>query len=178
MIKSNKKAENIAKGIKLLILDVDGVLTDGGIYFNDDGVEHKKFDSQDGLGIKLLQLSGIEVAVITARNTKSAAHRLDGLGVKHHYHGVLDKSIALKDLTKKLSISLRETADGGDDIIDLPVMTKIALPIAVSNAQDIVKDYALLVTEKRGGDGAVREVCNFILKSQNKYDDLIQTFIK
>ena len=177
-MKSYEKAANIAKSIKLLILDVDGVLTDGGIYFDDNGIEHKKFDSQDGLGIKLLQLSGIEVAVITARSTKSAAHRLNGLGVKHHYHGVLDKSVALKDLTKKLSISLSQSAYVGDDVIDLPVMTKIALPIAVANAQDVVKDYALMVTEKRGGDGAVREVCNFLLKSQGKYDALVQSFLK
>ena len=98
---SNEKVSEIAKKIKLLIVDVDGVLTDGGIYFDDNGVEQKKFDSQDGLGIKLLQLSGIEVAVITARSTKSVAHRLKGLGVEHYYHGILDKSIALEKLIKK-----------------------------------------------------------------------------
>ena len=175
---SNEKVSEIAKKIKLLILDVDGVLTDGGIYFDDNGIEQKKFDSQDGLGIKLLQLSGIEVAVITARSTKSAAHRLEGLGVKHYYHGVLDKSIALAELTKKLSISPSESAYVGDDVIDLPVMTRVALPVAVANAQECVKDHALMVTQKSGGNGAVREVCNFILKSQDRYDDLIQSFLK
>ncbi len=174
----NEKVSEIAKKIKLLILDVDGVLTDGGIYFDDNGIEQKKFDSQDGLGIKLLQLAGIEVAVITARSTKSAAHRLEGLGVKHYYHGVLDKSIALAELTKKLSISPSESAYVGDDVIDLPVMTRVALPVAVANAQECVKDNALMVTQNSGGNGAVREVCNFILKSQDKYDDLIQSFLK
>ena len=177
-MESNEKATSIAKNIKLLILDVDGVLTDGGIYFDDNGIEHKKFDSQDGLGIKLLQMSGIEVAVITARTTKSAAHRLEGLGVKHHYHGALDKSVALKDLIKKLSIGLNESAYVGDDVIDLPVMTRVALPVAVANAQECVKDHALLVTQKSGGDGAVREVCDFLLKSQDKYDALVQSFLK
>ncbi len=93
-MRPNEKVREIAKKIKLLILDVDGVLTDGGIYFDDTGVEQKKFDSQDGLGIKLLQLSGIEVAVITARSTKSVAHRLEGLGVKHYYHGIQRRQMA------------------------------------------------------------------------------------
>ena len=90
------KVEAIAKDIKLLILDVDGVLTDGGIYFDDNGIEHKKFDSQDGCGIKLLELTGVEVAIITARSTRSVAHRLDSLGVKNYYHGIKDKGQALK----------------------------------------------------------------------------------
>ena len=175
---SNEKVSGIAKKIKLLILDVDGVLTDGGIYFDDNGVEQKKFDSQDGLGIKLLQLSGIEVAVITARSTKSVSHRLKGLGVEHYYHGILDKSSALEKLIKKLSIDPSESAYVGDDVIDLPVMTRVALPIAVANAQESVKDHALMVTEKSGGNGAVREVCNFLLKSQDKYDALVKSFLK
>ena len=177
-MKSNEKAANIAKSIKLLILDVDGVLTDGGIYFDDNGIEHKKFDSQDGLGIKLLQLSGIEVAVISARSTKSAAHRLKGLGVEHYYHGILDKSIALKELTNKLSIDMGESAYVGDDVIDLPAMTRVALPVAVANAHEYVKEHALMVTENRGGDGAVREVVDFLLKSQDKYTALMQSFLK
>ncbi|MDB9788308.1 HAD-IIIA family hydrolase [Candidatus Thioglobus sp.] len=175
---SNEKVSEIAKKIKLLIIDVDGVLTDGGIYFDDNGVEQKKFDSQDGLGIKLLQLSGIEVAVITARSTKSVDHRLKGLGVEHYYHGILDKSIALEKLIKKLSIDPSESAYVGDDVIDLPVMTRVALPIAVANAQESVKDHALMITEKSGGYGAVREVCNFLLKSQDKYDALVNSFLK
>ena len=174
----NDKASNVAKNIKLLILDVDGVLTDGGISFDENGVEHKKFDSQDGVGIKLLQLSDIEVAVITARSTKSVAHRLKGLGVKHYYHGILDKSIALKELTKKLSIEMSESAYVGDDVIDLPAMTRVGFPIAVANAHSFVKENALMITNNSGGSGAVREVCDFLLKSQNKYDELMSSFLK
>ncbi len=174
----NDKASNVAKNIKLLILDVDGVLTDGGISFDENGVEHKTFDSQDGVGIKLLQLSDIEVAVITARSTKSVAHRLKGLGVKHYYHGILDKSIALKELTKKLSIEMSESAYVGDDVIDLPAMTRVGFPIAVANAHSFVKENALMITNNSGGSGAVREVCDFLLKSQNKYDELMSSFLK
>jgi 3-deoxy-D-manno-octulosonate 8-phosphate phosphatase (KDO 8-P phosphatase) len=174
----NDKASSVAKNIKLLILDVDGVLTDGGISFDENGVEHKTFDSQDGVGIKLLQLSGIEVAVITARSTKSVAHRLKGLGVKHYYHGITDKSIALKELTKKLSIEMSESAYVGDDVIDLPAMTRVGFPIAVANAHSFVKENALMVTNNSGGSGAVREVCDFLLKSQNKYDELMSSFLK
>ncbi len=174
----NDKASNVAKNIKLLILDVDGVLTDGGISFDENGVEHKTFDSQDGVGIKLLQLSDIEVAVITARSTKSVAHRLKGLGVKHYYHGILDKSIALKGLTKKLSIEMSESAYVGDDVIDLPAMTRVGFPIAVANAHSFVKENALMITNNSGGSGAVREVCDFLLKSQNKYDELMSSFLK
>ena len=174
----NEKVSEIAKKIKLLILDVDGVLTDGGMYFNDKGTELKKFNSLDGHGIKMLIDSGIEVAVITARSTQSVSYRLEGLGVKNYYHGIADKSIALAELTKKLSISPSESAYVGDDVIDLPVMTRVALPVAVANAQECVKDNALMVTQNSGGNGAVREVCNFILKSQDKYDDLIQSFLK
>ncbi|MBT6771136.1 MAG: HAD-IIIA family hydrolase [Thiotrichales bacterium] len=174
----HEKAIDVAKNIKLLVLDVDGVLTDGGIYFDENGIEHKKFDSQDGVGIKLLQLSEIEVAVITARSTKSVAHRLKGLGVKHYYHGVLDKSIALKELTKELSIDMGESAYVGDDVIDLPAMTRVGLPVAVANAHSFVKENALMITNSSGGSGAVREVCDFLLKSQNKYDELMASFLK
>ena len=175
---NREKAKTIAKNIKLLILDVDGVLTDGGIYFDDNGTEHKKFDSQDGCGIKLLELSGIDVAIITARSTQSVAHRLKTLGVKNYYHGIKDKSIALKELSEKLSINLSESAFVGDDVIDLPAMSKVALPIAVANAHSFVKENALMVTNNTGGSGAVREVCDFLLKSQNKYDGLMQSFLK
>ena len=175
---NHSKAKSIARGIKLLILDVDGVLTDGGIYFDDNGTEHKKFDSQDGCGIKLLELCGVEVAIITARSTLSVAHRLETLGVKNYYHGIKDKGEALKELSEKLSIDLSESAFVGDDVIDLPAMSKVALPIAVANAHSFVKENALMVTEKAGGSGAVREVCDFLLKAQNKYDSLMKSFVK
>ena len=175
---STEKETEIAKKIKLLILDIDGVLTDGGIYFDDTGKELKKFNSLDGHGINMLLSSGIEVGVITARSTASVRYRLKDLGVKHYYHGISDKSTALTELTDKLSMELSQVCYVGDDVIDLPVMTKVALPIAVANAHSFVKEYSILVSEKCGGSGAVREVCDFLLKSQGKYDALMESYLK
>lgn len=175
---STEKATEIAKQIKLLILDIDGVLTDGGIYFDDTGKELKKFNSLDGHGIKMLLSSGIEVGVITARSTSSVSYRLKDLGIKHYYHGISDKSITLSELTDKLSIELSQVCYVGDDVIDLTVMTKVALPIAVANAHSFVKEHSILVSKKCGGSGAVREVCDFLLKSQGKYDALMESYLK
>jgi 3-deoxy-D-manno-octulosonate 8-phosphate phosphatase (KDO 8-P phosphatase) len=175
---STEKTNEIAKKIKLLILDIDGVLTDGGIYFDDTGKELKKFNSLDGHGIKMLLSSGIEVGVITARSTPSVSYRLEGLGIKHYYHGVSDKSTTLTELITKLSLDTNEVCYVGDDVIDLPVMTRVALPIAVANAHSFVKNHSLLVTEKCGGSGAVREACDFLLKSQGKYDALMESYLK
>ena len=126
----------------------------------------------------MLLSSGIEVGVITARSTSSVSYRLKGLGVKHYYHGISDKSTALTELTDKLSMELSQVCYVGDDVIDLPVMTKVALPIAVANAHSFVKEYSILVSEKCGGSGAVREVCDFLLKSQGKYDALMESYLK
>ena len=168
----------IAKQVKLLVLDVDGVLTDGGIYFDDSGKELKKFNSLDGHGIKMLLSSGFEVAVISSRITPSVAHRMEGLGVKHYYQGQSDKNIKMQQILGTLSLNVDQVAFVGDDVIDLPVMKKIALPIAVANAHLFVKEHALLITENRGGNGAVREVCDFLLKAHSKYDDLMKSHLK
>jgi 3-deoxy-D-manno-octulosonate 8-phosphate phosphatase (KDO 8-P phosphatase) len=141
----------LAKKIKLIIFDVDGVLTDGGLYFTDDGTEFKRFNSLDGHGIKLLKENGIEPAVISARNSKSVNHRMQNLGVKHFYQGQSNKVIAFNALLEKLHINADEVAYMGDDVIDLPVMTKVGFAIAVANAHDLVKQNAHLVTQKIGG---------------------------
>ncbi|SMN16084.1 3-deoxy-D-manno-octulosonate 8-phosphate phosphatase [uncultured Candidatus Thioglobus sp.] len=164
------KAYLRAKKIKLIIFDVDGVLTDGGLYFSDDGTEIKRFNSLDGLGIKLLKEYGVEPAVISARNTPNVAHRMNNLNIEHFYQGQSDKLIAFNELLAKLSLTAEQVAYVGDDIVDLPVMRKIGLPIAVANAHELVKENACIVTDKKGGHGAVREVCDFILKSQENYD--------
>ncbi len=171
------KAYLRAKNIKLIIFDVDGVLTDGGLYFSDEGIELKRFNSLDGLGIKLLRQSGVEPAIISARNTPNVAHRMKNLGIKHFYQGQSDKKNAYQELLDKLSLTSDEVAYVGDDIIDLPVMRQIGLPIAVANAHDLVKDNACIVTDKLGGHGAVREVCDFILKAQNNYDSAMSAYL-
>jgi 3-deoxy-D-manno-octulosonate 8-phosphate phosphatase (KDO 8-P phosphatase) len=166
-----------AKNIKLIIFDVDGVLTDGGLYFSDDAVELKRFNSLDGLGIKLLKQNAIEVAVISARNSKNVAHRMKNLGIEHFYQGQNDKVVAFNKLIKELSLQAEQVAYMGDDIIDLPVMRKIGLPIAVANAHELVKENACFVTEKIGGHGAVREVCDLLLKAQNTYDKAMEKYL-
>ncbi|WPE16422.1 3-deoxy-manno-octulosonate-8-phosphatase KdsC [Candidatus Thioglobus autotrophicus] len=171
------KAYLRAKKIKLIIFDVDGVLTDGGLYFSDEGIELKRFNSLDGLGIKLLKKSGVEPAVISARDTPNVAHRMKNLGIEHFYQGQNDKLIAFNQLLEKLTIEADQVAYMGDDIIDLPVMRNIGLPIAVANAHELVKDNACLITEKRGGHGAVREACDFILKAQNNYDSAMSAYL-
>lgn len=167
-----------AKHIKLVIFDVDGVLTDGGLYFSDEGIEFKRFNSLDGLGIKILRNNDIQSAVITARSSSTVKHRMENLGIEHYYQGQDDKLIAFHDLLKKLKLDSNEVAYVGDDVIDLPVMTKVGLPIAVANAHDVVKSKACLITDKIGGHGAVREVCDFLLKAQNKFDDAMNVYLK
>ena len=166
------KAAEIAKSIKLLVLDVDGVLTDGGIYFDENGVESKRFNALDGYGITMLLSSGIEVAIISGRKSKCVTYRMKNLGVKYCYQGRINKTQAFEELIAKLDLKPNQVAYVGDDIIDLPVMYKVALPIAVANAQKYVKEYAIFSTQNTGGNGAVREVCDYILIAQNKYNAL------
>ncbi|EEZ80223.1 MAG: 3-deoxy-manno-octulosonate-8-phosphatase KdsC [Candidatus Thioglobus sp.] len=167
-----------AKEIKLIIFDVDGVLTDGGLYFSDDGQEFKRFNSLDGLGIKILKDNGIEPAIITARQSTTVEHRMKNLGIEHFYQGQEDKVVAFNDLLDKLSLNAEQVAYMGDDVIDLPVMTKVGLPIAVSNAHELVKEKSCIVTDKIGGHGAVREVCDFILKAQDKFDGAMNPYLE
>ena len=168
---------DIFKQIKLLILDVDGVLTDGGLYFDNHGNEFKRFNALDGLGIKLLIESNIEVAIISARENPSVAARAKNLGITHCYLGSSDKNKEFIKLKNILQINNKNIAYIGDDIIDLPVMTKVALPIAVANAHQQVKSYAKYITQQGGGNGAVREVCDMLLKAQNMYDNILQKYI-
>ncbi len=177
-MKLNDETIEIANQVKLLVLDVDGVLTDGGIYFDDSGKELKKFNSLDGYGIKMLLSSGIEVAVISSRSTSSVAYRMEGLGVKHCYQNQSDKNIKMQQILETLSLNVDQVAFVGDDVMDLTVMKKIALPIAVANAHPFVKEHALLITESGGGNGAVREVCDCLLKAHSKYDDLMKSHLK
>ncbi len=155
-----------AKKIKLLICDVDGVLTDGGLYFDASGNELKRFNAQDGHGLKMLLQFGIEVAVVSARKAKAVEHRMHDLGIKHYYQQQSDKKQVLNKLLKKLKLKLEEIAYIGDDMLDLPIMQQVGLAIAVNNAVDKIKTHAHVITAKNGGNGAVREVCDLLLKTQ------------
>ena len=174
----NNKALDNAKLVKLLILDVDGVLTDGGLYFDDNGSELKRFNALDGHGIKMLRNFGIEIAIISARSAACVAHRMKGLGIEHYYPGQSNKAKTYKQLLSKLNMDSKHVAYVGDDVIDLPVMSKVALPIAVANAHDFVKEHAIAITNKSGGHGAVREVCDALLQAQDGYDGLMKGYLE
>lgn len=166
-----------ASKIKLLALDVDGVLTDGRLYFLEDGSEMKAFDTQDGHGIKMLQSIGVEVAIITGRTTNLVARRAQNLGIKHLYQGREDKVEALQDLLSILGINAEQTAYMGDDLPDLPAIRFAGLGIAPANAHKFVKANALYITEQEGGRGAVREVCDFLLSAHGALEHLHNRYL-
>ncbi len=153
--------------IKLLILDVDGVLTDGKIHYFDDGTEGKSFHAHDGLGIKLLMQSGIEVALISGKTSKATEKRARYLGIKHAYIGACDdKRACFAKLKKKLHIKDENIAYIGDDLPDVAIMKQVGFKIAVANAIKEVRDIADYVTNLKGGKGAVREACDLLIKAQ------------
>lgn len=152
--------------VKLLALDVDGILTDGGLYYTETGEVCKKFNVKDGKGIKLLMQSGIEVAIISANDSAATLYRAQKLAIVNCFTGVEDKLIVLENLCQKLEISLSEVAYMGDDLNDLPVLKAVGLPLTVADAIPENKAIAAYVTELAGGQGAVREVCNLLLESK------------
>jgi len=163
-----------ASKVKLLVLDVDGVLTNGQVWIGADGKESlKAFDIQDGLGIKLLAQCGIPTAIITGRNSKMVLARCEELGIKHLHMGVENKAIALAQVIKALDLSPSDCAVMGDDWPDLQMMKNAGFRICPAQAHEAVKESAHFVTIHHGGDRAVREVCDLILKAQNHYDKLL-----
>ncbi len=165
-----------AKKIKLLILDVDGVLTDGKLFFDEQGKEYKAFNARDGLGIKLMQKAGIRVAVISGRSSKPVALRMEMLGIDLVYLGQSDKSHAFREIIAKVGCLPEESAHVGDDLIDLPVLIQVGLAIAVQDANEQILPYVDWQTNLSGGHGAVREVCDYILESQGKMAELIEFY--
>lgn len=157
-----------ARGIRLAIFDVDGVLTDGRIVLSDDGHESRAFHVRDGLGLKLLRQAGIEVALISARRSALVEHRMRELDITRLLQGRQDKAAALDELLEELSLEHGETAFTGDDLPDLEVMAAVGLAIAVADAHPLVADRAHWRTGQPGGSGAAREVCDLILHAQNK----------
>ena len=166
------------KRIRLLLLDVDGVLTSGAIIHTDDGQEVKSFHSHDGLGLNLLMNAGIRVGIITARRTQALIHRCNNLGIDLIYDGVEDKAAALKEISDNLGLDTSEISFAGDDLLDLPVLKRVGLAVAVANARLEVKEAAHMVTSARGGDGAVRELCEAILKAKGLWHDVVERYLK
>ena len=167
-----------AKKIKVVIFDVDGVMTDGGLTIGDDGQEYKTFNTQDGLGMKLLKQSGVQMAIITGRTSKVVTQRAESTGVVHFYQGVDDKLVAFNELLKKMKINADEVAFMGDDVVDVPPMLRCGLALTVPAAPDSVKARAHYTTQKSGGHGAVREVCELIMQAQGTFDAQMAAFFK
>ncbi len=161
-----------ARRIKLLVCDVDGVMTDGGLYYSEEGKVLKRFCVQDGLGIKLAQRTGLEIAVITGLKSQAVRERMLGLGITRFYEGFLKKEKIIKELVNDMRISLEEVAYIGDDWVDATPMKMVGLPMAVKNAQPEIKRLALWISSKKGGEGAVREAISFILKAQGKLEEV------
>jgi len=167
-----------AKLIRLIAFDVDGVMTDGGLYFSDSGEEFKRFNSLDGHGIKMLKATGVEVAIITGRTSRCVEARARNLGIAHVYQGVENKLEAMLDLLNKLKLSRDAAAYMGDDVVDLTVMRHVGLAISVPEASQLVHKHSAYVTQRSGGHGAVREVCELIMSAQSTLDQQFAPYLQ
>lgn len=152
------------KAVKLLSLDLDGTLTDGGLYYMENGSELRKYHVQDGLGIVMAMQAGIEVCLITMSNTPAIARRAERLKIREAHLGIKDKLPVLRDICGKLGIGLDAVAHIADDVNDLGVFGAVGMPVAVANARPQVKAAAAYITQATGGNGAVREVCDILLQ--------------
>jgi len=164
------------KRIQVLIMDVDGVLTDGKIIFDDKGGELKFFDVQDGLAVVILKRIGIKTAIITAKGSKVVERRAEDMQVDKLYQDASNKAVALGELLKELNLSVENACFIADELIDLPAIKKVGLAVAVKNAAPEVKKHAHYITKKTGGNGAVREIIEMILKAQDKWQAAIAPY--
>jgi len=176
--KTEKELQEIAKGIKLLILDVDGVMTDGSIILDNEGNEHKIFNVRDGHGIKMLIRAGIQVALITGRSSKVVERRAKELGITEVYQKSYNKTVAFDHIIGKFGLADNEAAYIGDDIVDIPVFKRAGLPIAVSDAADEARNFAAMVTKNGGGRGAVREICDLLLKAKGLWETVTREYFE
>ncbi len=156
----------LLSGVKLLSLDVDGVMTDGGLYYGDDGRIQRKYNVKDGVGIKRALEAGVRIAIISAGVSGSVPERAATLGIEHVFTGEDDKLSVLQSLCEKLGIGLDETAHIGDDINDVPLLEAVGCPIAVADAQPEAWAAAQIITERNGGAGAVREICDALVETR------------
>ena len=163
-------------GIQLLILDVDGVLTDGGIIVHSDGTESKRFSVLDGHRIKLWQRSGGLTAIISGRETAATTIRAEQLGITHVLQGCLDKLPVFEQLLEKVGLTPKQTAYVGDDLMDIPLVRRVGFGVAVANASDELKKHADFITQRAGGEGAVAEVIEYLLKKKMKWEKLMERY--
>jgi 3-deoxy-D-manno-octulosonate 8-phosphate phosphatase (KDO 8-P phosphatase) len=164
------------KCIQLLLLDVDGVLTDGAIVYSHDGRETKIFNVKDGLGLRLAMEAGIKVGIVTGRKSPALDHRCRDLGIRYSFEGIQDKAKILDKIAEQTGVAPEQTAFIGDDLPDLSLMRRVGLSIAVADADKTVRKYADWTTSAAGGCGAVREVCEALLKARGEWEKLIDQF--
>lgn len=167
-----------AAKIRLVIFDVDGVLTDGSLYLADDGQELKAFNSRDGHGMKMLQETGVEIGIITGRTSKVVETRMQSLGVKYLYQGQQEKLPAFEELLKKLSLTPEQVAYVGDDVVDLPILIRVGLAIAVQDAHNLVKQHSHWTTPNPGGRAAARDVCEMIMQAQGTLEAQLHHYLQ
>lgn len=165
-----------AQGIRVAFFDVDGVMTDGGVFFSEQGETLKRFHILDGLGLKLLQRAGITPAVVTGRDSAPLRHRLQALGVQHVYYGTEDKRPAAEKVLAELGLDWSQAAAMGDDWPDLPVLRRCALPVAPPHAHAEVRACARYVTQAEAGRGAAREFCDLLLVASGRYAQLLEDY--
>ncbi|HZN24038.1 MAG TPA: HAD family hydrolase [Burkholderiales bacterium] len=166
-----------ARAVRLAIFDVDGVLTDGGLHYSDSGEETKIFDVRDGHGMKMLQSSGVEIAIITSRSSKCVARRAENLGIDLLFQGVENKVTAFQALVGDLELEPVACAYMGDDWVDLPVLLRCGLALSVPEAPAVVRQRVHYVTHARGGRGAVREACELIMQAQGTFQSHLAAFL-
>jgi 3-deoxy-D-manno-octulosonate 8-phosphate phosphatase (KDO 8-P phosphatase) len=166
-----------ARAVRLLILDVDGVLTDGSLYFGAQGEEMKRFDVRDGHGLRMLADAGLSVAIVSGRRSEAVERRAEGLGILAVLQGVTDKLAAGRELAQQLGLRLEECAAAGDDLPDLPLLRRVGLAVTVPGAPAAVRAAAHYVTEREGGRGAVRELSDLLLNAQGRLEGLLARYL-
>jgi 3-deoxy-D-manno-octulosonate 8-phosphate phosphatase (KDO 8-P phosphatase) len=167
-----------ARPVRLLVLDVDGVLTDGSLYFSAAGEELKAFNIQDGLGVKMLQATGVEVAIITGRRSKAVERRAENIGVRHVLQGIDDKRAAFEQLLQAVSLTAEQAACLGDDLPDVPLLRRCRFAATVPEAPARVREAADYVTRAGGGRGAVREVCELLMQAQGTLEGQLEVYFR
>jgi 3-deoxy-D-manno-octulosonate 8-phosphate phosphatase (KDO 8-P phosphatase) len=175
-LKGEEEVRGRAAGIKLLILDVDGVLTDGGLIWHANGQESKVFHVHDGHGIRLLQRAGIEAVLLTGRRSQVVDHRAHDLGIKLVVQGSKNKLADYEEILQLRKLDDQSVAYVGDDLVDVPVFKRVGLAVAVANATSHILPYCHASTESKGGRGAVREICEFLLQVQGKWEEVTAVY--
>lgn len=166
-----------AKPVKLAIFDVDGVLTNGTLFLADSGEEYKAFNSRDGHGMKMLAANGVDTAIITGRQSEVVKHRATDILIKHLHQGAAEKLPVYEQLIAEIGLTPEETAFVGDDVVDLPIMLKVGLAVAVADAHPMVKEHSHWVTPSAGGYGAAREFCEMMMFAQGNYAREMQRYL-